>query len=511
MGPSLRAQLNGPYVVGPGGTFANITAAIAALETSGIAGPVSFMVTANDTGPWTLNPVRGQGAANPILFDGRGTVTISGAQPVLRLHGCDSVTFRGFNGTFSSTGDVVYISSQQTANCVFAGCDFRAPVASFGGAIFNFLAGSGCRIEDSTFGGSYEALVAGIANDATTVQRCRIIGGGSWVMRLLGSNFTLLNNFITGASGYGIACGLGNPASCVNLKFRHNSVFINHPAAGNQYCSLRWHSGAANTEVVNNVFCDFYPTLLPTGTFNVWCELGLRPAVMDHNCFWSNQANYFPVFASGSLSLTSWQALGFDLNSIQADPLYTAPLAATPDLSLQAASPCALAGVTLPAVLSDYFLSLRTAPVSIGAHEAVGGPGAAYAVFGAGCAGSIGVPTNSMWPVPSLGTTSVISFGGLLHPYGVVLMMGTSSTTWAMGPLPFHLGSRGAPGCSIRVSADTSVLLAGVGGSAGFTVAVPNLQQLLGLQVYTQGLALDFGRNALGAVTTDAAVARVGL
>jgi len=58
---TLPAQLAGAYVVGPAGNYANIAAAIAALTTTGVSGPVTFLVTANDAGPWTLPAFPGQG------------------------------------------------------------------------------------------------------------------------------------------------------------------------------------------------------------------------------------------------------------------------------------------------------------------------------------------------------------------------------------------------------------------------------------------------------------------
>src|SRR5262245_4541452 len=80
-------------------------------------------------------------------------------------------------------------------------------------------------------------------------------------------------------------------------------------------------------------------------------------------------------------------------------------------------SPCATTGTaTVPQVATDLFHSLRTAPYSMGAHEEAGGLGASYAVFGGGCAGSNGVPTNSCAPTPSLGSICTITFGNLPSP-----------------------------------------------------------------------------------------------
>lgn len=48
---ALPAQLNGTYLVGSGGNYANIAAAVADLQAVGVAGPVTFLVNANDSGP----------------------------------------------------------------------------------------------------------------------------------------------------------------------------------------------------------------------------------------------------------------------------------------------------------------------------------------------------------------------------------------------------------------------------------------------------------------------------
>ncbi len=90
-------------------------------------------------------------------------------------------------------------------------------------------------------------------------------------------------------------------------------------------------------------------------------------------------------------------------------------------------------------------------------------------------------------------------------------MFGLGNARSVLGPLPYHLAPLGAPGCTARVSLDSTVFLAGAGGSAIFNMVIPNQQQLLGLHVYTQGLVLDPGHNAMNAVTSDAAEILVGL
>lgn len=508
---ALPAQLSGTYLVGSGGTYANIAAAVADLNANGVSGPVTFLVNGNDSGPWTIGAFAGQGAANPVLFDALGPVTLSGTQPVLTLNGCANVTFRGFDGTFTNTPSSFVINAG-TTDCTFTACDFRATVATAGAALFNIVGGTGLRIEDSTFGGGYEALYAQAATSFTTVQRCKILGGGFWIMRIAGADFTLANNFITGNSNYGISAGVsGSTTASTNLKILHNSVYSSHTTSAAQYCTLRWYSAAAGTEVQNNVFCDIYPTTTATG-FNMWCSGALRPAVMNYNCFHTNYAGTFPVFAGANRTLAAWQGLGFDLNSFEADPLFTAPGTTTSaDLTLQVGSPCSTTGTLLPLVTTDYFQNPRTPAVSIGAHEQDGGTPASYTGFAAGCVGTAGIPSNTASAPPRLGTLASITFGNLPAPSAVIALIGFSNTMSGFGPLPLDLTSFGASGCFARVSADATVFVLGSGGAAVLAMNTPNDPGMIGLQYYTQALVLDSTLNALGASMSDAAVAVVGL
>ncbi|MCA8976404.1 MAG: right-handed parallel beta-helix repeat-containing protein [Planctomycetes bacterium] len=500
---SLPAQLAGSYVVGTGGSYPDIAAAVAALNTNGVSAPVTFLVTGNDTsGPWTIGSFAGQGAANPVLFDALGTITIGGAQPLLTMNGCDSVTFRGFSGTFGATASAFVITGT-TTDCVFTGCDFQATVVTSGQALFNLSGGTGCRIEDSSFGGGKEALNSGPGNDGTTVQRCRITGGGFWTMQVDGTNFTLVDNFIAGTSNYGIRAG----TNCTNFKIWHNSVYSFHPvSAGSQFCSLRWYSIASGTEVVNNIFYDDYPG--STGN-NLWAPGSQRPTLMDYNCMWSNAPSYTPVYAGAYMTFAAWQASGYDQNGIAADPLFISPTSSPADLRLQASSPCAQAGTFLPGVLTDFFQLPRTTPVSIGGHEE-DGMTASYTTFGPGCAGSVGVASNSASAPPRLGTTMVVTIGNLPASNLAIAALGLSNTASPVGPLPIDLGPYGAPGCHGRVSPDATRVLIGAGGSGSFNFPTPNQTSLIGVVIYTQALVLD-AVNPLGGVMSDAAAAVLGL
>lgn len=138
-------------------------------------------------------------------------------------------------------------------------------------------------------------------------------------------------------------------------------------------------------------------------------------------------------------------------------------------------------------------------------------PQAGVTFFASGCAGALGVPTlvPDGLDRPLLGTSAGITLGNLEQGVGF-LVLGFSATQGPLGPLPQDLGLFGAPGCNLHVSPDFSSLLLGVGTSATWSLVLPNAPALAGLRFFAQGLSLAPGSNALGGVTSDAAVIQVG-
>jgi hypothetical protein len=137
-------------------------------------------------------------------------------------------------------------------------------------------------------------------------------------------------------------------------------------------------------------------------------------------------------------------------------------------------------------------------------------PGAGYRVFGAGCAGSAGVPSNVATALPVLGQSMTAVIGNLPPASVVFFALGFSNTVSLLGPLPASLAPFGAPGCFLRVSTDANVLVVGSGGSASFNLGIPNSAGYIGLRFYTQALSLDGSANAMGGTTSDAAAAIIG-
>jgi hypothetical protein len=72
--------------------------------------------------------------------------------------------------------------------------------------------------------------------------------------------------------------------------------------------------------------------------------------------------------------------------------------------------------------------------------------------------------------------------------------LGFSNTTWAGGSLPFPLQfvyGQTAANCQLLTSADATSVLTNVGGTATFTLPLPNALNLLGLQVHLQAAQLE--------------------
>lgn len=132
----------------------------------------------------------------------------------------------------------------------------------------------------------------------------------------------------------------------------------------------------------------------------------------------------------------------------------------------------------------------------------------AYYTYGAGCAGSLGVPTNTASVRPSIGQTMVVDNANV--PAGVIPFLGFSNTLFSGFPLPIDAAPLGAPGCPIRTSADLNMGLAfAVGGVATWSVAIPLDNVFLGLHIYTQSFSFDV-INSLGGSFSDASTGVIG-
>lgn len=112
------AQLSGTYTIDPNGTgtnnYASFTAAVSALTTSGVSGPVTFNVAAGTYNEQiSIGAITGTSATNRVTFQANpantaaATVTYSPSATTdnwtLRLNGCQFVTIKGLTITSGGT------------------------------------------------------------------------------------------------------------------------------------------------------------------------------------------------------------------------------------------------------------------------------------------------------------------------------------------------------------------------------------------------------------------------
>jgi hypothetical protein len=140
-------------------------------------------------------------------------------------------------------------------------------------------------------------------------------------------------------------------------------------------------------------------------------------------------------------------------------------------------------------------------------HETweLGLPTAAYFGYGAGCPGALGVPSNTASTLPVIAATMTIDIGNMPAPEVGALVLSATRI------IPIDLAPIGAPGCNAYLTVDFIALFGGGGGTASFPVPIPANSGLIGVEIHSQALVFENGVNALGAILSDAATARLGI
>lgn len=187
-----------------------------------------------------------------------------------------------------------------------------------------------------------------------------------------------------------------------------------------------------------------------------------------------------------------------------ASPVYTpfavAQTYGNADLAITAG--LAQAAPVFGATAATYSPRIANVALHYRTSQAVGAPG--YGFIGAGCTGTLGIPTNVSTTQPVVGGAATIVVGRL--PLDIaVLIFGT----FRLDP-PIDLGIVGMPGCRAFAPLEATGTLLGAGNAATFPFAIPNNPTLVGTQIYSQAASLDPGVNALGFSISDAAVLLVG-
>lgn len=111
---------------------------------------------------------------------------------------------------------------------------------------------------------------------------------------------------------------------------------------------------------------------------------------------------------------------------------------------------------------------------------------------GAGCKGTLGVPTLACFPRPDMSATLTYSIGNVPAPGLVLLAFGLSNQLQAGGPLPADLGIIGATGCWLLNSLDVLMVGAPVSpGNVAVQLVLPNVPNANGLRMYQQAIVFD--------------------
>jgi hypothetical protein len=141
-------------------------------------------------------------------------------------------------------------------------------------------------------------------------------------------------------------------------------------------------------------------------------------------------------------------------------------------------------------------------------------PLATVNTFGAGCAGSAGVPLLAAQggARPVLGAGFPLELSSLPSNAFVGIALGFSNAVWSGGTLPASLAAVGMPGCTLFISPDALFLTqASAAGIAVHTLTLPNAPVFAGTTLFGQAMSLDPGVNALGAVVSNAVAATTGV
>ncbi|MBL8725511.1 MAG: hypothetical protein JNK49_15825 [Planctomycetes bacterium] len=145
---------------------------------------------------------------------------------------------------------------------------------------------------------------------------------------------------------------------------------------------------------------------------------------------------------------------------------------------------------------------------ALGTTWQLGGNAATFRTFGSGCLGSNNLPPTLVpTAMPTLGTTSALTVTNLPAAAAfAVLAIGFSDQVSGGNPLPLNLTSLGLTGCRAYTSAEATVLLPNVGGTATWNFSLPNNAAFAGVRLFQQALSLDTAvARPIQAATSNAA------
>ncbi len=259
------SQLSGTYTIDPSGTgttnYASFSAAVTALTTNGVSGPVTFNVTQGTyTEQVTINAITGTSTTNKVTFKAATAntlpvnVTFAGATAAtnnwtLRLNGVNNLEFDGikFSNTTPAVGTALPFSCNvnlngTTSNIAFLNCSFTG---------------------SNTLGSTNHAFffeTGSFQTGAWTFNNCQFINTSRGInlnasatnsltaLTVTGCTFNTLDRGLTASNGTG-AIVAGSTATITNNTFAA-------PSAAIGYFSV-WLGGVATATVTGNTLNNY--------------------------------------------------------------------------------------------------------------------------------------------------------------------------------------------------------------------------------------------------------------
>lgn len=132
-----------------------------------------------------------------------------------------------------------------------------------------------------------------------------------------------------------------------------------------------------------------------------------------------------------------------------------------------------------------------------------------YNTVANGCPSSL--PPAQLLPatLPRLGQTLFVIVNNMPVSFGLMIT-GTSNVSSSLGPLPLNMTPFGITNCLLHASPDFLTTLLGGGGSASYSLAIPNTANVLGLQFWQQPFVFDPPLNPFGGALGNTAALQIG-
>jgi len=255
------AQLSGTYTIDPNGTgttnYASFSAAVTALTTSGVSGPVTFNVTQGTyTEQVTINAITGTSATNKVTFKSATAntlpvnVTFASATAAtnnwtLRLNGVNNLEFDGikFSNTTPAVGTALPFSCNvnmngTTSNISFLNCSFTGS-GNLGSANHAFFFETG-----SLQTGAWVFNNCQFVNTSRGINLNASATSSLTSLTVTGCTFSTLDRAITATNGFAVVAG--STATITNNTFTA-------PAASLGYFSMSISALATVTATGNTL------------------------------------------------------------------------------------------------------------------------------------------------------------------------------------------------------------------------------------------------------------------